>query len=128
MTRRPTDAAGSTGSDAAGAVILGVEQIQKTAGPKAHGTEWPNTEVASEVMRTSKRIGIALLAVAGTSVAYIQVCHRMNHGHFVPPGLHADVAVHNASIGKPGITKLYEGTMHLHKRHRFTGRHGGVQP
>jgi hypothetical protein len=61
---------------------------------------------------TRKRIGIAFLVVVAASVAYIQVCHRLHHGHFVPLGLHADVVVHhNASIGIPGITKLYEGTL-----------------
>lgn len=58
-----------------------------------------------------KRIFVAVLLAIAVSLASIQVRHRLTHGHFVPLGLHADIVVHNTSIGIPGITKLYEGTL-----------------
>lgn len=47
------------------------------------------------------------MAVSGW-VAYVQYRHYADFGHFVPIGLHADVIVHHADIGIPGITKMYE--------------------
>jgi hypothetical protein len=61
--------------------------------------------------RIGKRIVVAILLVVAASVAYIEVRHRLTHGHFVPLALHADIVMHNASIGIPGITKMYEGTL-----------------
>lgn len=41
------------------------------------------------------------------AIAYFQLVHRYNYGHFVPYGLHADVRSREVSIGIPGQKKMY---------------------
>jgi hypothetical protein len=53
---------------------------------------------------------LPLLALAGRLVL-VHWCHFSIHSHGAPLGLHADVIVRNASIGIPGITKMYEATL-----------------
>jgi hypothetical protein len=42
-------------------------------------------------------------------MSYVQIRHRLTYGQFTPIALH-DIVVHDASIGIPGITKMYEAT------------------
>src|SRR5262245_38236539 len=49
---------------------------------------------------------IFLLFLIG-GVAYLEIEHKWNYGHFVGYGLHVDSISHDAYIGIPGQTKLY---------------------
>ena len=56
-----------------------------------------------------KRIlALTILVAACVSIAYLEVGHKYNYGHFVPYGLHIDVISRDSSIGIPGQTKMYE--------------------
>ncbi len=54
---------------------------------------------------------IKSLILGAVWLGYVQVRHRLAHGYFVPLALHADVVGDHASIGIPGVTKLYEATL-----------------
>lgn len=53
--------------------------------------------------------GVFLTVVSAVvvAIAYFQLVHRYNYGHFVPYGLHADVLSREVSIGIPGQKKMY---------------------
>ena len=53
---------------------------------------------------------LLLLALFG-KVVLVRWHHFSTHGHVAPLGLHADVIVRDASIGIPGITKMYEAEL-----------------
>jgi len=84
-------------------------------GRKRHSssTDWHCANIGLRVNMTwiGKRIVIATLLLVAANIAYIEIRHRLTHGHFVPLGPHADILVHNASVGIAGVTKLYEGTL-----------------
>jgi hypothetical protein len=61
--------------------------------------------------RICKIAAVALVLLIGLWIGYIHVRHRLAHGHFAPLAFHADILVHDASIGIPGITKMYEGAL-----------------
>lgn len=63
------------------------------------------------MLRTSARAGLAVILIYAAWLASIHIHHRLTHGHFAEIGLHTDTLVHDASIGIPGITKMYEGTL-----------------
>ncbi len=60
------------------------------------------------------RLARGILVVVTVLIAwmgYVQYRHRAEFGHFAPLGLHADVVVHKADIGIPGITNKYEARL-----------------
>jgi hypothetical protein len=57
------------------------------------------------------RVILLIVAVLGMWMSYLHVGHRLAYGHFAPVALHADIVIHNASIGIPGITKTYEAIL-----------------
>ena len=62
-------------------------------------------------LRKSNGAILVILAMVGLWMAYLHVRHWLTHGHFAPIALHADIVVHDASIGIPGITKMYEAIL-----------------
>ncbi|HLF82835.1 MAG TPA: hypothetical protein VI837_01520 [Blastocatellia bacterium] len=48
-------------------------------------------------------IGLIILIL----VAWVEVSHRINYGHFVSYGLHTDTLSRRADIGIPGVEMLY---------------------
>jgi hypothetical protein len=61
--------------------------------------------------RTLVSIVILFLLVFAIRLALVHRRHFSVHGHSAPLGLHADIIVSNASIGIPGITKMYEAEL-----------------
>jgi len=62
-------------------------------------------------LRIGTRLVSAIVVVIGFWIGYIQVRHRLAYGHFAALTIHADIVVHDASIGIPGITKMYEAIL-----------------
>jgi hypothetical protein len=62
-------------------------------------------------LRVGNRLLLAAVVLLGAWMVYVQVRHRIVYGHFTTPTLHADVVMRDASIGIPGITKMYEATL-----------------
>jgi hypothetical protein len=56
-------------------------------------------------MRRAVLVIVTIVAMIGVA---IQIVHRVNYGHLVPLGLHADYTIETAEIGIPGISKLYD--------------------
>ena len=54
-----------------------------------------------------------LLILVGVivAIAYVEVGHRYNFGHFVPYGLHVDVLSKEVSIGIPGQKNIYRAEL-----------------
>lgn len=63
------------------------------------------------MLRAGRFVGPAVILIYVSWLASIHLHHRLSHGHFAEVGLHTDTLVHDASIGIPGITKMYEGTL-----------------
>jgi hypothetical protein len=58
-----------------------------------------------------RNVALTILVAAFVSIAYLEVGHKYNYGHFVPYGLHIDVISRDSSIGIPGQTKMYEANL-----------------
>lgn len=66
---------------------------------------------AVKILRVGAYFGTAAAILLGTWMIRLHVRHWLDYGHLAPLALHADVVVHNASIGIPGITKMYEARL-----------------
>lgn len=53
-------------------------------------------------------LALAVILSFTVRLVLIERSHFAEHGHLMPLGLHADMIVHYASIGIPGVTKMYE--------------------
>ena len=58
-----------------------------------------------------RRLLLMLLCEIVVAIAYFEVGHRYNFGHFVPYGLHVDVLSEEVSIGIPGQKKIYKAEL-----------------
>jgi len=52
-----------------------------------------------------------LVSAVVVAIAYFELGHRYNFGHFVPYGLHVDVLSEEVSIGIPGQKKMYKAEL-----------------
>lgn len=57
------------------------------------------------------RILLMLVCAVVVAIAYFELGHRYNFGHFVPYGLHVDVLSEEVSIGIPGQKNMYRAEL-----------------
>ena len=62
-------------------------------------------------IRLVKWAAVLATAIAIGQIASIELRHWFDFGHFTPLSAHADVFVSHASIGIPGISKMYEAVL-----------------
>ena len=58
-----------------------------------------------------RRFVLMLVCAVVVAIAYFEIGHRYNSGHFVPYGLHVDVLSEEVSIGIPGQKKMYKAEL-----------------
>ena len=65
----------------------------------------------SRFVRLVACTAMGLLVLGGSRLGLIQWRHFAAYGHIAPLRLHADAIVQTASIGIPGVTKLYKAQL-----------------
>jgi hypothetical protein len=58
-----------------------------------------------------REILLMLVCAVMVAIAYFELGHRYNFGHFVPYSLHVDVLSEEVSIGIPGQKKMYKAEL-----------------
>ncbi|HKW60942.1 MAG TPA: hypothetical protein VJN89_00230 [Candidatus Acidoferrum sp.] len=58
-----------------------------------------------------RKIGTLIVSILVSAFFLLELVHLIRFGHFLPPGLHADVLVRKADYGIPGISKTYQATL-----------------
>jgi hypothetical protein len=58
-----------------------------------------------------RKILVMLVCAVVVAIAYFELGHRYNFGHFVAYGLHVDVLSEDVSIGIPGQKKMYKAEL-----------------
>ena len=87
---------------------------QTPDGPAHWGTSTPAPRLIKSVRwlnRALVSIVLLLLLALVSRLVLVHWHHFAAHDHVAQLGLHADVIVSNASIGIPGITKMYEAEL-----------------
>lgn len=65
------------------------------------------TKIACNKRSFLRRFLLMLVCAVVVAIAYFEIGHRYNFGHFVPYGLHVDVLSEEVNIGIPGQKKMY---------------------